>query len=171
MLILMCMHLGELPNPLVGVRLSGSCLSCEAPGQSQVQGDSRSNNSGGGQLSNSGVSSRSNYLSSQSAGAWMLWRPAAWICTARGHLAAGVPLLSCVLSASACPTRSDGFWPVSPRALVSGFCTTGIVLPKLCSPFHPKPPPEPLPKLLPGPHSPLCVEPSPKPQPELVLAW
>ena len=50
--ILRCVHLGELPSPLPGAGLSASCLSCEAPVQSQVQGDSRRNNkSGGSQLS------------------------------------------------------------------------------------------------------------------------
>ena len=38
MLILRCVLLGELPRPLPGARLSGCCLSSEAPAQSQAQG-------------------------------------------------------------------------------------------------------------------------------------
>ena len=69
MLILRCVHLAELPSPLPGARLVGNCVSCEAPAQSQVQGDTRRNNhSGGGQLSNSGISFCFNYCISQLAG-------------------------------------------------------------------------------------------------------
>ena len=64
MLILRCVHLGKLLSPLPGTGLSGSCLSCEAPAQSQAHGDTRRNNhSGGGQLSSPGVSSSSNHHS------------------------------------------------------------------------------------------------------------
>ena len=101
MLILRCVHLGELPIPLPGAGLSGSCLSCEALAQSQVQGETRRrNNSGGIQLSSPRVSSRSNYRSYQSTGAWMLRGRGALTCTARGHPAAGASLLPCVLLAS-----------------------------------------------------------------------
>ena len=55
-MILRCVHLGELPSSLPGAWFSGS-LSCEAPAQSQVQGDTRRrNNSCCGQLSSSGES-------------------------------------------------------------------------------------------------------------------
>ena len=55
-LILRCEHLGELPSPLPSAWFSGSCLSCESPAQSQVQGDTRrNNNSGGSHLSSPGV--------------------------------------------------------------------------------------------------------------------
>ena len=76
----------SLPQP--GAVLTRSCLPCEAlfpggPTPSQAQGDTRRNNSGGSQISSSGVSSGSNYHSSHSALAWML--PArAVICTAWG---------------------------------------------------------------------------------------
>ena len=108
MLILRCVHLGELLIPLPGAWLSGSCLSCEAPAESQVQGDTRRNNNYGGQLSNSGVSFHSNYRSSQSTGAWMLGGMGPPICTAWGCQAAGASLLSCVLPASVCPGGSAG---------------------------------------------------------------
>ena len=69
MLILRCVHLGELLSPLPGARLSGSCLSCEAPAQSQVQGNTRRNDSsGGGQLSSPRVSSCSNHHRSSPLG-------------------------------------------------------------------------------------------------------
>ena len=62
MLILRCVHVGQLPHPLPGAGLSGSCLSCEAPAQSQVQDDTRrNNNSGDSKPSSPGVSSRSKY--------------------------------------------------------------------------------------------------------------
>lgn len=84
-LILRCVYLGEMPHPLPGARLSGSCLSCEAPAQSQVQGDTRRrNSSGGGQLPSSGLSSCSNSRRSQSAEARMLWARGALTCTAWG---------------------------------------------------------------------------------------
>ena len=123
MLILRCVHLGELPSPLPVVQLSGSCLSSEVPAQSQVQGDTRrDNNSGGSQLSSPGVSSHSNYHSSQSTGTWMLWGPGPLNLTSRGHLAAGASWLSCVLPASACPGGSTRSWAVSPSALGSRAC-------------------------------------------------
>ena len=115
-----CVHLGELPSPLPGAGLSGSCLSYEAPAESLVKSDSRRNNSGGGQVSSPGVSSRSNYHSSQSEGAWVLHRRAA--------PRAGASLLPCVLSASACPGGSARSWAASPGALGSGACAAGITL-------------------------------------------
>ena len=103
-LILRCVHLGQLPRPLPGAWLSGSCLSCEAPvlwqpRPSQAQGDTRRNTTtGSGQVSSPGVSSCSNYrslpvstyLDAPGAGG-------ALICTARGHPAPGASSLSCVL--------------------------------------------------------------------------
>ena len=77
-LILRCVHLGALPRPLPGARLVGAVYHLRSlfpggPALFQAQGDTRrSNHTGGGQLSSPGVSSRSNYRSSQSALAWML---------------------------------------------------------------------------------------------------
>ena len=110
---------GELPSPLPGTRLCGSCLSCEAPAQCQIQGDTRRNNSGSSQLSNSGVSSCSNHCSSQSAGAWMLRGWGAQICTIWGAQWQECSL-SYVLLASTCPRGSAGSWAVSPSTLGSG---------------------------------------------------
>ncbi|XP_048963016.1 uncharacterized protein LOC125754597 [Canis lupus dingo] len=144
-LILRCVHLGELPSPLPGARLSGSCLSCEAPAQSQVQGDTRkNNNSGSGQLSSSGVSSSSNYRSSHSAGAWMLRGRGVPICTAQGRPTAGASLLSCVLP-SLCLSRGE-CWIldcVPQRSGLWGLHRWN------CAP---------------GPRSPLHVDPLPEPQ-------
>ena len=104
MLILRCVLLGELPRPLPGARLSGSSLSCEAPGPwqplvpggpapSRAQGDTgRNNKTGSGQFCSPGVSSRSNYRSSQSTGAWMLRGLGALICTGLDRPAAEGPL-------------------------------------------------------------------------------
>ena len=97
---------------------------CEAPAQSQVQGDTRrDNNSGGGQLCSSGVSSRSDYCSSQCAGAWMLQGRARRSVQlgppgGRSHLAVLCPPGLCLTWGS---TRS---WAVSPGALGSGTCDT-----------------------------------------------
>ena len=133
MLILRCVHLGELLRTLPGAQLSGSCLSCEAPAQSQVQGDTRRNNkSGGGQLSSPRVSFRSNYRSSPSALAWMLRGQGSLICTAR------------VTRWQECPAvlgppglylsqGSAGSWAVSPSALGSRACAAPIA-PGRCSP-------------------------------------
>ena len=130
------MHLGELPSPLPGAGLSGSCLSYEAPAESLVKSDSRRNNSGGGQVSSPGVSSRSNYHSSQSEGAWVLHRRAA--------PRAGASLLPCVLSASAC-LRGEcqilGCFPWCPG--IWGLCRWNHA-PGPCSPLEAEPPPEPL---------------------------
>ena len=104
-------------------------------GPSQAQGDTRRNkNSGRGQLSCPGVSSISNYHSSQSSRAWMLQRWGVLNSTAQACLAAGESSLSCVFLASACPGGSAGSWAVSPSALGSGACTTGIALLRLHSP-------------------------------------
>ena len=84
---------------------------------------------------------------SQSAEAWMLQGQGELICIAWGRSVAGVPLLSCVLPDSASPKGSAGSWAVSPGALGSGACTTGIVLLELCSPLRA----ELLSELLPGP--------------------
>ena len=124
-LILRCVHLVEMPSPLPGALLHGSCLSCEAPAQSGVKGDTSRNNSGSGQLSSPRVKSRSNTGSSQSTGTWML--------PGQGHqsvqlgAAAGASLLSCVLPASACPGGCRILGCV-PRALGSGVLTVGIQL-------------------------------------------
>ena len=61
-LILRCVHLGEMPSPLTGAGPSGSCLPCEASVLwqaclSQAQGETRRNNTGSGQIFSSGVSS------------------------------------------------------------------------------------------------------------------
>ena len=117
MLILRCVHLGELASSLPGAWLSVICLSCEAPAKSQVQGGTkRNNNSGGGQLSSSGVSSRGNCHSSQSAGTWMLWGRAKDLHSSGPAPAAGASLLPCVLLASACPGGSALSWAPAPRA-------------------------------------------------------
>ena len=109
MLILMCVHLGELRSPMPGAKVNGSCLCCEATAQSQVQDDTRRNNhSGGVQVSSSGVSSYSIYHSSQSTGAWMLWGQEMPICAAQGIPAAGVSLLSLFFLASTCPGAGGG---------------------------------------------------------------
>ena len=52
MLVLRCVHPGELPRPLPGARLNGSCFTCETslpwqPHLSQAQGDNRRNNNTG----------------------------------------------------------------------------------------------------------------------------
>ena len=135
-----CVHLGELPSPLSGAWLSGSCLSCEAPAQSQVQGNTRRNNSGSGQLSSPGVSSHSNYHSSLSAGAWMLQGRGSPICTARGYPVAGVSLRSWALPASACPggepqilgcvTQCPALW-----GLHCWNCTSGVDSPLSMEPL------------------------------------
>ena len=122
--------------PPGGCGLSGSSLPCEAPVPwwphlSRVHSDTRRNNTtGGGQLSSPGVSSPSNYHSSQSAGAWMLWGWGPPICTARGPPVAGPSSLSCALPASACPGEGGGgSWAMSPGALGSRTCAAGIVFP------------------------------------------
>ena len=124
MLILRCVHLRELPSPLPGVQLSGSCLSCEAPAQSQVQDDARRNNdSGRGQLFSPGVSSHSNYHSFHCAGAWMLPGWEAPICTAQGCPGAGASLLPCVLPAP--PVLGEPrIFGCGPGALGSGACAS-----------------------------------------------
>ena len=67
MLILRCVHLGELAHPCqlhssVGAVSPVRPLLAGSPAQSQAQGDiRRKNNSGGGQLSSPGVSSSSKY--------------------------------------------------------------------------------------------------------------
>ena len=93
---------GGAAQPSTRSTIQWDSLSCEAPAQAKVQGDTRrDNHSSGGQLSSSGVSSHSNYCSSQCAGVWVL-RGRGTICTARGHPAAGETWLSFVLPASAC---------------------------------------------------------------------
>ena len=57
-LILRCVHLEELPHPLPGAGLSGSCLPCETSVPWQCfPPRHEENNKGGGQNSSSGVSS------------------------------------------------------------------------------------------------------------------
>ena len=135
MLILRCVHLGELPSPLPGAWLSGSCLSCEAPAQSQVQGDTRRNNhSGGSQVSSSRVSSCSNYHSSQSAGAWMLGGQGRWPAQLGPPSCSSVPtVLGPPLLHLSCGEHR--ILLCVPHALGSGACAAGIAL------QAPQPPP------------------------------
>ena len=123
MLILKCVHLGELPCPLLGAGLSGSCLSCEAfvpwqPRLSQAQGETRrKNNTGSGQVSSPGVRSCSNYrclpvrrgLDTPGAGVGAL------ICTTQGCPVARESSLFCALPTSACPRGFAGLWALSAR--------------------------------------------------------
>ena len=62
-LILRCVHLGELPCPVPGPRLSGSCLPREAPvpWRPALSQEERQHRRQPAVLSSSGVSSRSNY--------------------------------------------------------------------------------------------------------------
>ena len=125
---------GELSHTLPGARLSGSCLSCEAPvpwapRPSQAQGDTRRNNKTVlSQPSSPGVSSCSNYhslpvcigLDSPGMGGAGLH--------SSGSPVAEASSLSCALPASVCPPGSAGSWSVSPGALGSGAFATGIAL-------------------------------------------
>ena len=146
MLILRCVHLEELPHPLPGAWLRGSCLSCEAPvpwrPPSQAQGDTRrNNNSGGGQLPSPGVSSSSSYRSSQSTGPGCSGGGAADL------LSSGPPGGWSILTVLGPPgfCLSPGkHWILGPGALVSGACTVGIALPGPCTPLPTELPPEPL---------------------------
>ena len=128
MLILRCVHLGALPHPLPGARLSGSCLSCEVPVPwrplpSQAQGDaSRNNHIGAGQLSSPGVSSRSNYRSLPVRTGLGAPGQGALTFTVRGHPEAAASSLCCALPASACLEGSEGSWSMSPGASGSGAC-------------------------------------------------
>lgn len=95
------------------------------PNPFQAQGDTRRDNTiGNGQLSSPGVSSRSNYRSSQSV-LTGLDAPGAGvgvgvlICTAEGCPAAEASSLSWTLLASTCPGGSAGSWAVSPSTLGS----------------------------------------------------
>ena len=150
MLILRCVHLGELPLPLPGAQLSGSCLSCEAPipcspTVSQAQGDTRRKNpTVGSQLPSPGVSSHRSYCSSQSAGAWMLRGWGALICRSQGHSTAGTSSLSWALSGlhlSGGERRFLGCAPApwDPGPALLEWCSRGPLSP-LCA--------EPLPELL-----------------------
>ena len=136
MLILRCVHLGELARSLPGAGLCGSCLSFEAPvpwgppALSQAQGDTRrNNNTDGGQLSSPGINFRSNYHSSQSAQAWMLWGSGVLICTAWRCPEAGESLLSCALPTSTVLGGAQYPGLHLPGALGSGACNAGIALP------------------------------------------
>ena len=88
MLILRFVHLGELPCPLLGARLSRSCLPLEAsvpwwPRLSQAQRDTRrNNNTDGGQVSSPGVRPCINYSSLP-------------VCTGLGIPGAGMGALIC----------------------------------------------------------------------------
>lgn len=101
MLILRSEHLGELPVPCLVHRSVGAVYPVRPlfPGghaQSKAQGDTRRNNhTGGGQVPSPGVSSHSNYCSSQSPLAWMLRQQGAPICTARGNWRRGVLAVLC----------------------------------------------------------------------------
>ena len=126
------------------------------PAKTQAQGDTRRNNhTGSGQLSSSGISSPSNYCSSQSALAWMLgW---GWggglICTAWGRLAAGASSLSVF---SPLPPVPGGMQDLELCPPAPWFL--GPVLLKLHS-------------LGPSSRSPLCPEPLPElPRPCRVLS-
>ena len=131
MLTVKCVHLGELPHPLPGVGLSGSCLSCKAPVTwwpcpSKAHGDTRRNNpTGRGQLSSPGMSSCNNYHSSQSAGAWIPQGQGA--SGGRGVLAVLCPP-GFHLSQAEC--RILGCFA---SALESGASVSGIMLPGLHS--------------------------------------
>ena len=144
--------------PLLGAGLSGSCLAMRplflgSPNPSQAQRDSRrDNNTGRGQVSISGVSSRSNYqdlpvctglyalaaggADLHSSGAPGGWRVLGVVCPPCLHLS-GV---------------RAGLLAVSSGALGSGACAAGITFlgPRLLkaaehSPSCPEPPPELLP--------------------------
>ena len=114
MLILRCVHLGELPSPQwvpgsVGAVYPVMPLFPGSPTLYQAQSDTRKNNhTDGGQLSSPEVSSRSYSCSSQSTLAWMLPECGVMTYTAQGCLGAGMFSLSCALSASTCPRGSAG---------------------------------------------------------------
>ena len=144
---------GSCPTPCqvygsVGAVYPVRLLLPGGPAQSQAQGDTRRNNTGGGQLSSPGVSSCSSYRSSQSAGAWMLWGVGALICIAQGRPVAGASLLSCVLLASGV-VPDLGLCPPAPWAL--GPALLELPLPGPRIPLRAVLLPEQPPELLPGP--------------------
>ena len=137
----------RLPIPLPGARLIGNFLSCEAPVQSQVQGDTKkNNNSGGGQpptldsdltatteapsLQGSGYSGGGVCLSAQLR--FTQWRSILFV----------LCLLILCLSLR-WGGGSTGSWALSLGALNSGDCAAGIAIPG--------PPPEPHPNSSEGP--------------------
>ena len=126
MLILRCVHLGELSHPLPGASATGSCLPREAsvpwcPCLSQAQGDTRRNsNTGRGQLSSPGVSS-SQYLP-QSPSPYC---PAQLGGTQRQES----PRCPGPSPPPPSPRGSAGSWAVSARGLGSGACAAGLAFP------------------------------------------
>ena len=156
MLTLRFVHLGSCPAPCqvvsVGAIYPVRSLFPGSPALSMAQGDTRNNSSGGGQLPSPGVSSRSNYCNSQSAGDWMLWGGAPDL------LSLGPPATG-VLAVLPGPSRlrlsrvEAGSWAVSPApwAPRPALLESGS---RPCSPLsvdlHPSPS-----KLLPG-HGACC---------------
>ena len=137
MLILRCLCLDGAACPLLGARFNKSCLSCEAcvpcwPCLSQAHGEiRRNNNTGGSQVSSSGVSSRlvTNTVSQSSLDLDAPGLAGVLICTAWGRPAAGEFWLSCALPASTCPSGSAGSWALfDPAPWVPEPCAGGIVL-------------------------------------------
>ena len=151
LLTLRCMYLGEMPRPLPGARLSGSCL----PREASVLGGPvcpRHKVTHGGTTTVAVASSPAlesapavSTAVSQSTVAWMVRGWGVLICTVQGCPAAGASLLPCIFPASAFPGGTARSWAVSPVALGSRACAARIAL---------------------GPHSPLCME----LPPELLLA-
>ena len=137
MLILRCVHLGELLSPLPGAWFSGSCLSCDspAPWQPCLVPGTRLHQEVQQQWQRPAiqprVSSSSNYhslpvrrgLDAPGAGVGAL------ICTTQGCPVAGKSSLFCALPTSACPRRNTG----SPLGH-PGPCTPGPALPNAISP-------------------------------------
>ena len=123
MLSLRCVYPGELPRPLPGARLSGSCLSCKTPGSLVALLSPRYKVTPGGTTSLAAASSAALESApavttrvSQSAGAWMLRGWGVLLCTAWGTQLAETSLLPCVLPASACSggVLDLGLCPLAP---------------------------------------------------------
>ena len=139
MLTLRCVYLEELPHPLQGAWLSGSCLSCGPLFHgirtlSQAQGDTRTTTLAGASSPALESAPTVTTVVSQSTLSWMLLGQGALICTAWGCPVAGESLLSCALPASTCPKehRILGCVPQRPgiRDLCCWNCTPGVAVPE-----------------------------------------
>ena len=134
MLILRCVHLGELPSPQwvpgsVGAVYPVMPLFPGSPTLYQAQSNTRKNNhTDGGQLSSPEVSSRSNHHSSQSARAWMLQGLQVADLHSSGSNRGMNVLTVLDLPGLGLSRGSAGSWAVPPGALGSRAWAAGIVL-------------------------------------------